>query len=617
MAWILETTGAAAEHLPMLSIIRTVNNGPQSHIWNVFHSVRTWSKHFYSTLVVLAILDALALQFTSTLLITDFGPTAVVPGAIYDDKLLYSAHGQYDDKAGNIQAGVGVDFYQTAPSTYARFAEYAEPPHLGADYADTGATLRAFLPFESENRSVLRSYEGPATVFDARIRCTTPSISVRNITFLFGSGTNSNYEIAIAGQMKLQGDIPGIVLGKNDKLSGYEGAFLHSVVARIYWANSTDWRLSFSIPLLFQDVQGFSDNVLDPENTGSIPLLLMNATGNGWQTLLDEVVTAGTDQSGVYSVGPFEWTQTSSGVWADLSPGNASLDVGLSATLCFANLNSNNYVVRVDDGQDFPEPKTMTWEAESKRYNTSRVRQMLDRSDGSLTPKQRGILTLHSPVNWTSQEMDDGGSDFLTSPIQMGLFKLLNPDINLGNPFSPGAFWGATAAMTPFSDYNGVHRTHAALFQDIIQNTGNPALAFQAFFTVLSQMTYYDLLPQFDIASNASYSASVEVDVPTQWTGFIVVMVLLAIHAGLVITAVVLFLTQTNHSLLGNAWQAVAQVLSSDTMDTLHSASYMTDLEVKRLLRMNRYEDNDVVLRTGADGGRSQSVYRKGTGGSC
>ena len=74
-------------------------------------------------------------------------------------------------------------------------------------------------------------------------------------------------------------------------------------------------------------------------------------------------------------------------------------------------------------------------------------------------------------------------------------------------------------------------------------------------------------------------------------------MALLILHGVLIITAVVLFLSKTEHSLLGSAWQAVAQVSSSDTMNTMQHASNMTDLEVKQFLRMNSCGDNEVVLK--------------------
>ncbi|KAF3039117.1 hypothetical protein E8E11_006327 [Didymella keratinophila] len=614
-AWILETTGASAEHLPMLSIIRTVNNGPQSHVWNVFHSLRVGARPFYSLFVVLAIFDALALQFTSTLLITDFQSTTIVPGKA-QDLVYYGAHGQYDDEAGNVQAGNGVDFFQSAPSTYARFAEWAEQPRMEAEYADTGATIRAFLPFgESETRAVLRSYEGPATVVDSRVRCVLPSITIHNVTWQKESGSNSNYEIAIAGKATVLGAIPGSLPTEEDDSAAEEmkGEFLIGAVARIYWNKTTDWRLSYAMAPYVSDIGGFSNNVLDPTNAGSAPLLLINATGDGWQAVLDQYWGTYED---IVPIGPYAWNQTSSGLWANLKPSNVSLDIGLSATLCFANFVSNNYNVRMDDGTDFSEPKNMSWMPVTKAYSTGPILKMLNTSSQSLTPRERGILRLHPPAdgNWTALKIPKVYSDYVTEPVTTGLRKLNLPVRVRNNNIDDS--WGATAAFTAFSSRNGVHKTHSAIFQDVIKITGNPALAFQAFFHIIMQMTYYDLQDQFDIANNASYSTSFRVEVPNQWIGFGVVMGLLAIHAMLIVTAVVLFLANTDHSFLGNAWQAVAQVSSNDTMDTMHRASNMTDLEVKRLLRMNSCEDNDVVLRTGAGGGRSQAVYRRGTGDS-
>jgi hypothetical protein len=620
-AWVLETTGASAEHLPMLSIIRTVNNGPQSHVWNVFHSFRVGTRYFYSTLVIFAILDALALQFTSTLLITDFRQTTVVQGDV-QSFVSYTAPDLYDSGAGNIQAGYGVDFYQSPPSTYVRFAEYAEPAHLDANYADSGPTLRAYMPFGlSEDRDVLRGYNGPATVIDTRVRCSRPLVTIHNMTFMYESGDNSNYEVAIAGQVSLEGKIPDLLVdnGSDDseQRPGFEGAFLMSAVARIYWVNNTDWRLSFTMVPRLQGVRGFANNTLDADNTSALPILMLNATGNGWQSVLDGVVEVYAD---TLPVGPYNWTQTSNGIWADLKPSNDTLDIGLSATLCFANLNSNNYVVSINEGHDFEEPKNMTWNQDLRSFDTSTVVRMLNKWDGNLTTKDRGILKLNPPANWTASTISghgSTGSEWLTNPVQNGLMKLVNPAINQGaRTVQSGSAWGCTAAFTPFSTYNAVHRMHAAIFQDIMKSTGNPALAFQAFFTIMTQMTYYDFLPQYNIQSNATYSRSEQVEVPAQWIGFGVVMGLLILHAVLITTAVWLFLLKTDHSLLGNAWQAVAQVSSSDTMDTMHHASNMTDLEVKRLLRMKSCEDNDVVLRTGADGGRSQAVYRRGTGDS-
>lgn len=64
-----------------------------------------------------------------------------------------------------------------------------------------------------------------------------------------------------------------------------------------------------------------------------------------------------------------------------------------------------------------------------------------------------------------------------------------------------------------------------------------------------------------------------------------------------------------------NSGQAVVQVLSSDTMDTMLYASNMTELEFKRLLKTTSCDDNEVVVKTGAESGRSQAICRREAGG--
>lgn len=175
-AWTLETTGASAEHLPLLSIIRTVNKGPQSHIWNVFHSVRTGTKWTYSFMIVLAMLDAVALQFTSTPLGGDFGPARIVPQG-YNKSIAYviplSDGNEAEESARHVDPAFGEHVHLAAPPVYPRFAGFSEysNAHFDGDYADTGVSLRAFLPIaDSDTSNILGDYAGPAMVVDFRVR---------------------------------------------------------------------------------------------------------------------------------------------------------------------------------------------------------------------------------------------------------------------------------------------------------------------------------------------------------------------------------------------------------------------------------------------------------------
>lgn len=608
-AWTLETTGASAEHLPLLSIIRTVNNGPQSHIWNVFHSLHTGTRRWYSALIILAILDAFALQFTSTLLVTDFGRATVVPGAS-NQSVAYGILSSYTDelatRSGVVQASMGVDLNLAAAPAYPRFAEFANPStsHLGLDYADTGESFRALLPImDSDTRGVLRTYRGPATVFDSRARCVRPSLSISNVTFIYQSATNEPYEIIVVGNITMETPIPGITVSPTEE----DGSFMTTAMARIY-ANTTDWRLSYSF-VKVGEITG-PTSPIDPVPDGNLwSWLLLNITGD-WTSVLIDLDTG--------MVGPFDWVQSQSGLWTDLKTTNETIDIGISATVCYTGLESNDLWIHADSERDLSEPKNIPWIKDLWKYDTKDVRKMLGATKEPVSLSERGILNLRQPANWTEMIMNTTGQRFITSSILQSLRRLEHPDVVRYYPnYDQARLAPQTALLTPYSEYNSVNRALAAVFQDIIQSTGNPALAFQAMFTTLSQIAYYQALPLFFLDEMATVALSASYTMPVRWTGYATVMALLVVHAILVITAVVLFLSKTDHSLLGNAWQAVAQVSSSDTMDTMHHASNMTDLEVKRLLRMNSYEDNDVVLKTGTDSGRSQAVYRKRTGESC
>lgn len=607
-AWTLETEGASAEHLPLLSIIRTVNNGPQSHIWNVLHSLRIGSRKSYSAMIVIAILNTLALQFTSTFLVTDFGSVTVVPQA-GQQAVGYGILSQYDNEEGSqkgrIKAPIGVDLNLHTPSTYPRFAEYVTPGsmHFDEDYADTGDTHRAFVPLPvSSARGALREYEGPATVVDSSVRCTRPSISVKNITWLRTNGDNEPDEIVISGRLTLDGSIPGMTVNVTEDT---HGLFMTNAVAKIY-ANTSDWRLSYSMAIP-GEVQmpsvATGDGIL-------WSFLLLNITGN-WTGVLEE-----TDWM-TLNVGPFDWTQSPSGIWTDLRTTNASLDIGMRGTICFLSLDSNDLWIHANSTRDFPEPTGLSWLIGLWRYETEVVRKMLGATKEHVSLNDRGILELQAPPNWTQAIMPQVGDPFIGPSIFSSLRRLVHPEIAY---FYPNAtiegYFPQTAVLTPFSQHCSINRALSSVFQDIIQTTLNPALAFQALFTTMSQIAYYQSLPLFNMEALATVRTSETFTVPRHWTGFGIVMGLLVVHAVLVVTAVWIFLAETDHSLLGNAWQAVAQVSSSDTMDTVHHASNMTDVEVKRLLRMNSAEDSEVVLRTGLDDGRSQAVYRRGTGES-
>jgi hypothetical protein len=97
-------------------------------------------------------------------------------------------------------------------------------------------------------------------------------------------------------------------------------------------------------------------------------------------------------------------------------------------------------------------------------------------------------------------------------------------------------------------------------------------------------MAYYGYLTQLNISRPVMYTTTSAVSIPIQWTGFAVVVALLALYLAMVVVATMFFLAKSDLSQLGNAWQAVAQIVSNDMVDTLRPAANTTDKDVQTLL---------------------------------
>lgn len=138
-----------------------------------------------SLATVLLVLTTMALQFSSTLLLSDIrlGQLPGIPSqrfVAYD--FVYPKYQQMQEFGPGVALGaMGSGSYPIQlrtptwsrnPPAYPAFAEYSRPlPQVGA-VDDTGVLLRAFLPFADANsRESVRNYSGDAMVLDARVSC--------------------------------------------------------------------------------------------------------------------------------------------------------------------------------------------------------------------------------------------------------------------------------------------------------------------------------------------------------------------------------------------------------------------------------------------------------------
>jgi hypothetical protein len=175
-ALILEKRSARKSDVAYLSIARSVSDGPRrvvqlllsSRSWSVFAYVELW-------LICLLALVMVALQFSSTLLLSDLHEFVIV--------------GNVETKSiatfGTLSELFAWSPYLDAPD-FSVFGEERSNYNITPDingFSDTGALRRGHLPLHgSENRTSVRKYRGPTLVTQSRTVCMPPQIKGHILT---------------------------------------------------------------------------------------------------------------------------------------------------------------------------------------------------------------------------------------------------------------------------------------------------------------------------------------------------------------------------------------------------------------------------------------------------
>ncbi|KAF2125974.1 hypothetical protein P153DRAFT_399452 [Dothidotthia symphoricarpi CBS 119687] len=584
-ALILERVGASTTDLPHLSMIRCSNTGPLSLMWNVWHTMRIGSQLGYSALVVVAVLNAFALQFTSTLLLTDFdySPILFEP---YDIPVPFGL--KFDTPSGDTTPYQGVDFWHTGPASYPQFAEYSEAGSQSEGFVDTGKSYRGFLPIrEPEVRAALRNYTGAMTVVDTRVVCVKPTVS---------SLTVSNWiTTTVSGVLRWEDTHPPL---KQNDATGYgfntDSGYSFNCTLPIHDSETGTgkpielWAVALcTLDFGIVDLTGGLGPDWHPEYTMTTAAsLLLNTTGN--YTSWNQYTTDN-------SVFDLEQLDSSDGLWD--SHGRA--DVRVDTSLCFTNPSPYDYHIKSWRQEEFSDA-TLQWNSNIGAYDTDEVARMLGVTSRNTTLESRGLYHLEPASNWTAAQVDvkygpgTETEDFVWDALNQ------NVDSTEGQ--------NHTYMMSSYAGSGSIHRTHIAVFQHILKTSRNPALALQALYTILMQMAYYDFLPQFDVKAPASLTSVGYLFVPQGWRAFGIIMGLLALHFTLLATALVLFLTKTEMSLLGNAWQAVTQVISKDTANAMHHGSAMTDREMDEYLSTQETTASRIRIARLAANGQAETI---------
>jgi hypothetical protein len=603
-AVILETSGSRFSDTAMLSIQRAASSsaGPMNLIptaWRHCVAGRV-SGLVYLLILAFGFIIALVSTLTSTILLFDFGQdqisaplTTTIKAVGFDTQEIFPFN--------------GISYWKSRPLAHWRFAE-TRPDEmekgLRTDNAvDTGDVYRAMLPFDNpEDRITLEYYDGPAVVVNQRTACFAPTFD--NVTI--------GYELRDASVTSgLYLNATYAVEGQNDLL-GSAASKPKSMLCRMH----NQWNTSHP------DILPVS---LCSDKFGPVPT--ENGTKNplsGWAYGFNSVtlISSGSALNGIaYTIdnktgkplspeipndlskltfrqdGP--WTKAYSATGAEV----------FNATICYISQNlPHRYNVTMTGRAIASEPEFLAeWSSLTAKGNGTSILQQLGVGLDPNNTMERGIMDLQVR----------SGPDFWVDPdniprIQDGYFLLWSTLVE-SSALGSWSFGGRTMTNSILTQITWpAHPEHSAVFQNILHETGDPARAIQALVFRFYQMIYYDWLPNFDPTHSVTTINAKDVLIPEQWTGFLIVLAIILIHFIITALAMFLFAQRTDSSLLGNAWQAVSQMVSPETQDIIRAAGGegLKDKEVARLAKSAGRDNEAYALASGVDNGRTELRVR-------
>ena len=599
-AVILETSGSHFVDTAMLSIQRAASSsaGPGSMIPTAWQHIKAGrgSGMLYFVLLTSSFIIALVSTLTSTIILFDFGqdqisaPLATSVTAVgFDTQEIFPFN--------------GISYWKSRPLAHWRFAE-TRPAKLETDLRtenaiDTGDVYRAMLPFDSaEDRTSLEFYEGPAVVVNQRTACFGPTFNSTVFKYQQSdsevtSGLYLNASFAVENQTDFLGASSNISQNTICRVHNEWNTTHHNIMPVALCSSQANavsihkgtknplsgWAYSFNSVVLISSGSALNglESKTDPK-TGKpskveIPEKLQNLTFT--------------------HDGPWTLAHTADGAEA------------FNATVCYISQNlPHRYNVTISGRAIDAEPESLyEWSDITTEGNGTSILEQLGAGLSSENKKDRGILDLevHSdPEPWA--DPSEAGK------IQSG-YALLWTTLVEYSLLGSWSFAGRIMTNSILSQFIWpTHPEHAAVVQNIIQQKGDPAQAMQSLVFRFYQMLYYDWLPNYKATHEVTTINAKSVLIPEKWTGLIVVLAIIALHFIVTAATMYLFAQRTTSSLLGNAWQAVSQMVSPETQDVIRAAGGegMKDKEVAQLVKAAGRDNEAYTVSSGVDNGRTE-----------
>ncbi|PTD02139.1 hypothetical protein FCULG_00012139 [Fusarium culmorum] len=149
------------------------------------------------------------------------------------------------------------------------------------------------------------------------------------------------------------------------------------------------------------------------------------------------------------------------------------------------------------------------------------------------------------------------------------------------------------------------HEIYSAIFLSTVLTTGDPALAIQS-------VAYYELLSYYDLEYPVTTMNLTKKLIPMQWLGLGLVIGIAVVHLIQVSVVIIIFLSRTRLSALGNAWQAVAQ--ATHVTKAVESSEIELDKEIDAWAEANGHAKDIYVLSPSTQAGKVELRQRQRKG---
>ncbi|KAI1360755.1 hypothetical protein F5Y08DRAFT_348457 [Xylaria arbuscula] len=582
-ALLLELRGIPISKVVHLSVTRSVSTGPMEFLYASRKIQRLALKPEVLLLFILAF-TAFGIQFSSTILLSDFGPSRLVRDANETLMNVAMSPSTNSQKPGSLSTFGSPD---TSSILFGEVDSRVDPSPTEYGVSDTGTKRRAFLPFLKEARIDLQYFSGAAFSSVSRVTCIRPSMEAR-LSFtpngypLLQGSINYNRSLEDAGQLPIQ---------------------------RCYTAPGNN---VFCLPTTFNcTLPGSYDSVPNPQWTTALCHLEINPsdvrpgwdgqgsplvfTSGSWPHL---VFTTNMLSSDWQQIGPSTLNKSTSvnGEWVTNEIGLGRL---LNTTFCLsviygtvASLTMTGNLNQTEESLQF---NTTT---SSPKVETLQTLFGADRMHKS--PAERGILSI----------LDNIQDPALPPSFNINRTSVQDivdySSIVFGEGAAAGVFdnTGASVSLCDHCDLLGfsVPDDVATLFQNIINTTGRAAVAIDTYLAILSRWWYYYLFPRFDVPGHVNVIFVAEVVLPLRWRGIIAVFVLVGVNTVVMWIIAALYVRRTRFSLAGNYWHAVAQLISKETGPLLDKSSEMKDEDLKEQLDLESEDFLVKIARSPHDG---------------